>query len=82
MFMFNVSIFVKILTSPHTCIEVLFKHGLPILGLIFLCFGLDNILFWGFLSVKPGFSSIKAVSNPVNIGETLSLTCSASHPGM
>nr|XP_022324677.1 hemicentin-1-like isoform X3 [Crassostrea virginica] len=30
---------------------------------------------------KPGFSSIKAVSNPVNIGETLSLTCSASHPG-
>lgn len=75
MFMFNVSIFV-----PHTCIEVLFKHGLLILGWIF--FGLDNILFCGFLSVKPGFSSIKAVSNPVNIGETLSLTCSALQPGM
>lgn len=30
---------------------------------------------------KPGYSSIKAVSNPVNIGETLSLTCSVSSQG-
>ncbi|XP_052674901.1 hemicentin-1-like isoform X1 [Crassostrea angulata] len=30
---------------------------------------------------KPGYSSIKAVSNPVNIGDTLSLTCSVSSQG-
>lgn len=34
-----------------------------------------------FLSDKPGYSSIKAVSNPVNIGDTLSLTCSVSSQG-
>lgn len=34
-----------------------------------------------FLADKPGYSSIKAVSNPVNIGDTLSLTCSVSSQG-
>ncbi|XP_061183978.1 cell adhesion molecule DSCAM-like isoform X2 [Saccostrea echinata] len=34
-----------------------------------------------YVQYAPGYSSIKAVSSSVNIGETISLTCSVSEPG-